>query len=419
MLSNPRTETQPHPLWKVSSVLVGAWLLSACSASETDMVPVVNANSSVPSVNSPTTSAEVMSASAPQLPSPESAVTPPEAPAEMQAANPVSAAPPEPVVPAEVAPSAIPAEAEGPNASAEAPTPAAPTDPDPNSSAVAPAPAPPVPAAPTEPPIEESPVEEPPAPDFSNVGPPAPPPPPVRQPTINIPVPVAPPAPRANNNADDPSELLNLSRWRLELPTGRDGNIDRLDPDELDGYSKAPFFRLNTDQTGVIFRAHAGGATTGNSGFPRSELREMKDDEDEADWSVNSKRTMTIIQRVVELTPNKPHVVVGQIHDDEDDVVMVRLEGQRLFVQSRGITLGTLEDRYLLGEWFKIRIIVDDGAITVEYNDTITVEMPDNLARCDGGCYFKAGCYTQSNEEFDDDDEFAEVHIAELTVSRD
>lgn len=249
------------------------------------------------------------------------------------------------------------------------------------------------------------------------VVPPVPEPAPRPPPSVLPEFPIPPTPPQVNSNADHPSDLLNFSRWRLELPTGSDGDIDRVEPEDLDDFSVSPFFLVNSERTGVSFRAHAGGATTDNSGFPRSELREMRTDDDEADWSVDSERTMTIIQRVVRLPQVKPHVVVGQIHDDEDDVVMVRLEGIRMFVESRGTDLGTLTNGYRLGDWFKIRIIVDNGKISVEFNENKVVEMPSELARCDGGCYFKAGCYTQSNETIDDEDEYAEVHISELTVS--
>ncbi len=72
-----------------------------------------------------------------------------------------------------------------------------------------------------------------------------------------------------------PSDVLDLANWHLTLPvdTSHAGSPDEIDQPELDTYSNASFFFLNTLKTGVTFRAYTNGATTSGSGYPRSELR--------------------------------------------------------------------------------------------------------------------------------------------------
>jgi hypothetical protein len=53
-----------------------------------------------------------------------------------------------------------------------------------------------------------------------------------------------------------------------------------------------------------------------------------------ASWSNESgTHTMRLRQAVTKLPEAKPHVVTAQIHDEDDDVVMVRLEGTQLEVE--------------------------------------------------------------------------------------
>jgi Alginate lyase len=217
-----------------------------------------------------------------------------------------------------------------------------------------------------------------------------------------------------------PAELLELSAWKLTLPIG-----SRREPDEprevlqpeLATFSIDPFFELTAEADAVIFQANAGGVTTSNSGYPRSELREMTaDGADEAAWSTSAgTHTLTITQAITHLPDEKPHVVAGQIHDAEDDIVMIRLEGDRLFVEGDGEELGLLDDAYVLGTVFTVQMSAHDGMIDVYYEDLGTPAV--TVAREVEGCYFKAGVYTQSNEEQGDaPDAYGEVVIHELVL---
>ena len=100
----------------------------------------------------------------------------------------------------------------------------------------------------------------------------------------------------------------------------------------LASYS-SPFFQVDPARDGVVFTSDAGGVTTENSGYPRSELREMNGAE-KAEWSNRSgAHTLEVRQAVIALPPVKPEVVTAQIHDAEDDVIEIRLEDNRLIAQ--------------------------------------------------------------------------------------
>ena len=72
-----------------------------------------------------------------------------------------------------------------------------------------------------------------------------------------------------------PAKILDLRNWKIALPvdTPHAGTPDEIKQPELAGFVLSPYFYAG--KGGVVFQAHAGGATTKNSRYPRSELREM------------------------------------------------------------------------------------------------------------------------------------------------
>jgi hypothetical protein len=218
--------------------------------------------------------------------------------------------------------------------------------------------------------------------------------------------------------AELPSDVLDLTNWKLTLPIGEEETPMEIEQPELESYALEPYFLLNADGTGVVFNANAGGVTTSGSGYPRSELREMTNDgADRASWSTSSgTHSMTIVQAITHLPEVKPHVVAGQIHDAEDDVVVIRLEDRRLFVDQGGTNIGDLESNYTLGDVFTVRFVAGEGRIDVYYED-MTAPVVTYPVDTDG-CYFKAGTYTQSNTERGDAPEaYGEVEIYDLAVT--
>ncbi|MBC7869132.1 polysaccharide lyase family 7 protein, partial [Candidatus Saccharibacteria bacterium] len=169
-----------------------------------------------------------------------------------------------------------------------------------------------------------------------------------------------------------PADIIDLKNWKLTLPieTQASGNPDEIKQPELSDYSNQNFFYPNLNNTGVIFRANAGGAATSGSNYSRSELREMRNNGTErASWSnMAGSHTMSITQAITSLPKVKAQVVAGQIHDAKDDVLMIRLENKRLFVEAGGKEIGLLDDKYKLGVMFKVDITATAQGIRVMYN---------------------------------------------------
>jgi hypothetical protein len=211
-----------------------------------------------------------------------------------------------------------------------------------------------------------------------------------------------------------PADLIDLDDWYLTLPTGEEGDPDDVHPPDLASFFESDWFRLNDTRDGVVFRANAGGVTTENSNYPRSELREMRAGE-HASWSNETgTHTMSLRQAVTRLPEVKPHVVTAQIHGGDDDVMLVRLEGATLMAQyDDGASEIVIDPAYRLGTPYDLRIVAADRRIEVFYNDELAAEIP----RSGTGWYFKAGSYLQSNpERGDSPDAVAEVVIYSLRV---
>jgi len=196
-----------------------------------------------------------------------------------------------------------------------------------------------------------------------------------------------------------PGQLLDLHNWYLTLPTGSPGDPDTVHQPDLADYS-SPFFQVDQQRDGVVCTANAGGVTTKNSSYPRSELREMSGDE-QASWSNRTgTHTLAVRQAVTELPTAKPELVAAQIHDAESDVMEIRLEDKRLIAQYAGDGKGgkqefVLDQDYALGTPYDLRLVAAGGRIDVWYND----KHVGGVAHGGSGWYFKTGSYLQSNTE--------------------
>jgi hypothetical protein len=194
-----------------------------------------------------------------------------------------------------------------------------------------------------------------------------------------------------------PATILNLTNWKLTVPvnTSHAGNPDEYEQPELATYSNTTYFHVNSTNNGVVFNANAGGATTSGSGYPRSELREMKNNgADEASWSSSSgTHTMEIDEAITHLPVVKPHIVVGQIHDADDDVIVFRLEGTKLFMDHNGDDGTVLTNSYVLGTRFTVKFVVSGNQVKSYYNGVLK----ETYNKTFSGAYFKAGAYVQSS----------------------
>lgn len=227
-----------------------------------------------------------------------------------------------------------------------------------------------------------------------------------------VPTPVQP-------SATLPSQVLDLTDWKLNVPVaGSNGWSLEIKQPELAAYQHTEYFHVNNKGNAVVFKATVEGVTTNGSKYPRSELREMTNGgKDKADWNIapgNGKHTMEITQAVTHLPDYKPHVVVGQIHDADDDVIVFRLEGRKLWVDHNGTKGALLTDSYELGTKFTVKFVAGNGKVDSYYNGSFVESYATNAEHC----YFKAGMYTQSNLiKGDVAGAYGEVEIYNVTIT--
>lgn len=220
------------------------------------------------------------------------------------------------------------------------------------------------------------------------------------------------------STAEPPGAILDLSDWRLTLPidTERKGSPDEISQPELDTFVDPRYFHAAEGSAGVIFRAHCGGKTTKGSSFPRCELREVTQQGNKRvfwDTSDDSIHTMKMTVAITATPSVKQHVVCAQIHDAEDDLMMVRLEGTKLFIERNEVERVMLNRKYELGTPFNLKIQAGGGKVKVWYDEKLSMNW--EVSRQD--CYFKAGCYTQSNlAKGDSEDSYGEVLISKLRI---
>lgn len=194
-----------------------------------------------------------------------------------------------------------------------------------------------------------------------------------------------------------PSEILDLNNWKLNVPEGIriPGRSDEYRQPELKNYQNEHWFHASSSGDAVVFSAPAGGTTTVGSGYPRSELREMTDNgRKNASWSSSDgTHTLFIEQSITHLPLKKPHIVVGQIHDDKDDVIVFRLEKNKLFVKMDDEKGPVLDEDYKLGTRFTVMFKVNHDQTECYYNGKLKFTYPKAFSNS----YFKAGAYVQSS----------------------
>jgi hypothetical protein len=215
--------------------------------------------------------------------------------------------------------------------------------------------------------------------------------------------------------AVSPADRLDLASWKLTLPvdTPAKGVPDEVSGAALVGFVDTRHFFVDSEGR-VVFRAYCDGVTTKGSSYPRSELREISAGHP-ASWDTSGDRlrVMEATLSVTGLPKHKPHVVCAQIHDADRDVLMVRLEGRKLLIERERLPDVILAADLPLGKPFDLRIEAGRGQVKVWYEGHPALDW-QVVAK---GCYFKAGCYTQSNlRKGDSAESFGEVRISRLLL---
>src|SRR5688500_2041929 len=184
-----------------------------------------------------------------------------------------------------------------------------------------------------------------------------------------------------------PGDIINLRNWKLTLPIN---NAQEIKPPALKTY-ESRYFNHPPTCTSVVFKTPIGGATTSGSSYPRTELREMTGNGTRlASWSGTSGTHEMAWRVAVESAPTaQPQLVVGQVHDADDDVVQVLYDGKAGAITYRwlGETAGELVSGYQLGTYVDLKIVVSGGTFNLYANGALRASQ----SRPSSGMYFKAG----------------------------
>lgn len=207
--------------------------------------------------------------------------------------------------------------------------------------------------------------------------------------------------------------MFNLSRWNWTGPKidPATKKLFHLPTAELAKCQPvAGQLDFGTDQFGpyIEFIAESGAAdsaSTKNSTYPRSELRETlpNGDDKEANWPpAKSIHCMSARLRVVQLAKSKK-AIIGQIHGESDHPPLkIQVTGSTVYAQLRR-KLNGKEDKPVIGtftpdEPFTYEILIDDGgAATIWFNGKKVIEdyQFDLTSYANDSWYWKAGMYSQ------------------------
>jgi hypothetical protein len=228
----------------------------------------------------------------------------------------------------------------------------------------------------------------------------------------------------------DPSTFLNINGlgtgtggiWNEGI--GKLGGHVDIDPTTLKTYIESPYYTLNATGTGVQFQVPlAGGTTSINTHYPRSELREYSSLTTKASWSGSSGRhIMRGASRVMHMGPIKPEVVVAQVHDASDDTLQIHVTGssatgpQTWRIKVNGSTVATPLTNVALGTEVAWDVDVNNGVLTVKLNGSTAYTGSPGWG---SGQYFKVGCYAQQNttDQANSSSEYSRVELRNLFVS--
>ncbi|GAD62727.1 putative lyase [Aquipseudomonas alcaligenes] len=217
-----------------------------------------------------------------------------------------------------------------------------------------------------------------------------------------------------------PGGNYDLTHWKLTLP---DDDASEVSSARLRAGYASRYFHL-ADNGAMVFMAPAGAGSTENSDYPRAELRELLDpDDDNRNWSGTGFHQLQASARVLR-APSTQKIIVGQIHGfDARPLIKLQWQKGRLKALIKRHPQGRNEDithvfATLVGnDLFSYRIEVRDGVLAVEVNgERIEHDFfREDPAWRDVGFYFKAGAYVQDDEE-DGADDVGEVQFTQLKV---
>lgn len=222
---------------------------------------------------------------------------------------------------------------------------------------------------------------------------------------------------RAKTQAAAVGLLKSFAAWTLELPVNDSGALSgtahSLPVSQVIAGKAPPFVKTYFAEQSkeLVFHAPVKGAQTPNAGGPRSELKETQGTR----WNPRSgMHSMTLNQKLSE-TPKgtSPRVVIGQVHDEEENLILVKYYGPKnangssdtgtIQVEfnhssSAWSKTYTLDGKYKLTTPFEVSIRIQNNKGYVSYSKNgmgTPVSFEQTLYPQGATAYFKVGAYTQ------------------------
>ncbi|MFK7925604.1 MAG: polysaccharide lyase family 7 protein [Bacteroidia bacterium] len=244
------------------------------------------------------------------------------------------------------------------------------------------------------------------------------------------------------------SNLGGLADWKLNAFSGtlnisQSNNglsyVDNKQP--LSTHSNSNWFYLSNGYT--YFKCHVGNPTSGGSGNPRSELREMNGSS-EVYWDGTTSTEYSMKWKVrIDKLPYSGKLAFGQIHDKSstiDDAVRVQAQGNGLqttgqirmrmlgYATDTGENSTAVDDEtgfyFNMGQELYLELTMQNSIINLYLlnssgSRTQTIWTSNSINADES--YFKAGCYLQSVKDYSNSDKstsnFGLVGISYLDIS--
>lgn len=254
---------------------------------------------------------------------------------------------------------------------------------------------------------------------------------------------------------------IDFSHWKITLPVdlNNDNKPDEYQPSQLinQGYQEVealqPFLYDDVADTSIVFYTYPAGATTANSSYPRTELREQQTPGNNYNnWTLNEGGRISGTLKIADISEDHEtsrdyhRVIVMQIHGikSQEDMALYSFDsnhappllkmtwidghiwaykkhlvnestsGLDLYDDSSATWTDIKHDFGYVGfGQFSIEVIAETGKLTITANDETYVFEDTSLQKWPFENYFKAGNYlTATNSEA-----FSKIKYYNLTVT--
>lgn len=250
---------------------------------------------------------------------------------------------------------------------------------------------------------------------------------------------------------------IDLSHWKVTTPAGSGKKPQEVSPPEILDYATnkdlIPYMYNDSVRGAIVFYAYPSNATTANTKYSRSELREqMEPGNNNVNWTFkqggimkgklaiddisrdkNGKYHKVIIMQIHGRLTNEQRDLIGQKDNNAPPILKIYWQNGKIRVKTKVLKNLNATDEELLHEdaWdndkgftfeekvgfkkFRLEVRVSEGKMTIVLNNN-EFKTYENIHMKKWGIfenYFKAGNYFQSRDE----GSFAKVRYYTLEVT--